>query len=173
MSRYDAVRIASLKPKQVLALAIPQFVGTRKVAPANMTTMWRLFEVVEKYKRSKATAGSSAPAHGEDKAAMALDSGAREVGPSKAAAGKAPATIGKKRKKTKDPNAPKRGLSAFMFFSAANRDKINKANPGCSFGDVGKFLGEAWAKADKAPYQKKADADKVRYEKEKAKYDKK
>merc|ERR1711865_555615 len=81
-----------------------------------------------------------------------------------------------KTKAKKDPNAPKRGLSAFMFFSTDKREDIKAANPGCSFGDVGKFLGEAWAKVDdkaKAKYQKQADNDKVRYEKEKAKYDKK
>ena len=80
------------------------------------------------------------------------------------------------KKAKKDPNAPKRGLSAFMFFSGDNREKIKKENEGCSFGEVGKYLGEAWAKVDaktKAKYEAMAAADKTRYEKEKAKYDKK
>jgi len=63
-----------------------------------------------------------------------------------------------------------------MFFSNDNRDKIKAENPGCSFGDVGKFIGLAWGKADattKAKYEKMAAADKVRYEKEMAKYNQK
>jgi len=78
-------------------------------------------------------------------------------------------------KKEKDPNAPKRALSAFMFFSQDNREKIKTENEGCSFGEVGKYLGEAWGKADKATkakYDKMAEKDKARYEKEKAKYNK-
>ena len=35
-----------------------------------------------------------------------------------------------KKKKKKDPNAPKKNLSAFMFFSNANRDKVKQDNPG-------------------------------------------
>lgn len=33
-----------------------------------------------------------------------------------------------------DPNAPKRGLSAYMFFANENRDKVREENPGISFG---------------------------------------
>ena len=88
-----------------------------------------------------------------------------------------PAKAGKPAKKEKkDPDAPKRGLSAFMFFSQDNREKIKAENEGCSFGEVGKYLGEAWGKADKATkakYEKKAEADKARYEKDMAKYKKK
>ena len=34
-----------------------------------------------------------------------------------------------------DPNAPKRGLSAYMFFANAKRDDVRKENPGISFGE--------------------------------------
>jgi len=33
-------------------------------------------------------------------------------------------------KRKKDPNAPKRGLSAYMFFANAQRDKVREENPG-------------------------------------------
>jgi len=33
-----------------------------------------------------------------------------------------------------DPNAPKRGLSAYMFFANAQRDNVREENPGISFG---------------------------------------
>ena len=91
------------------------------------------------------------------------------------AKGKKAAAPKKEGKAKKDPNAPKRGLSAFMFFSNDNREKIKKENPGCSFGEVGKYLGEAWSKADaktKKKYEEQAAKDKARYEKEMAKYKK-
>jgi len=76
-------------------------------------------------------------------------------------------------KKKKDPNAPKRGLSAYMFFANDQRDNVREENPGISFGQVGKVLGDRWkalSDKDKIPYEKKAQADKKRYEDEKAKY---
>ena len=92
-----------------------------------------------------------------------------------------------------DPNAPKRGLSAYMFFANDTRDKVRSDNPNmkfgkfprwttvdnananapCLLGEVGKVLGERWkalTDAQKAPYEKKAAADKKRYEEEKAAY---
>ena len=62
-----------------------------------------------------------------------------------------------------------------MFFSQEMRDKIKSDNPGCSFGEVGKYLGQAWGSADektKAKFEKLAAKDKERYEKEMAKYSK-
>lgn len=76
-------------------------------------------------------------------------------------------------KKKKDPNAPKRGLSAYMFFANEQRENVRAENPGIAFGQVGKVLGERWkALTDKQrqPYEAKAQADKKRYEDEKAAY---
>ena len=33
-----------------------------------------------------------------------------------------------------DPNAPKRGLSAYMFFANEQREKVREDNPGITFG---------------------------------------
>lgn len=79
----------------------------------------------------------------------------------------------KTNRKKKDPDAPKRSLSAYMFFANENRDVVRAENPGISFGQVGKLLGEKWKALDadeKSPYESKAAADKKRYEKEKAEY---
>lgn len=76
-------------------------------------------------------------------------------------------------RKKKDPNAPKRGLSAYMFFANDNREKVREENPGISFGQVGKMLGEKWkslSDSERRPYEEKAAADKKRYEEEKEKY---
>lgn len=74
--------------------------------------------------------------------------------------------VGVKTKK-KDPNMPKKGMSAFMFFSNENRNKIKEANPEMSFGEIGRKVGEAWkALSDKQRqvYVKKSVEDKKRYE---------
>ncbi|KAL9135699.1 MAG: hypothetical protein Q9175_003100 [Cornicularia normoerica] len=76
-------------------------------------------------------------------------------------------------KKKKDPNAPKRGLSAYMFFANEQRDNVREENPGISFGQVGKVLGERWKALNakqREPYEAKAKTDKQRYEDEKASY---
>ncbi|KAL8916940.1 MAG: hypothetical protein Q9208_008261 [Pyrenodesmia sp. 3 TL-2023] len=76
-------------------------------------------------------------------------------------------------KKKKDPNAPKRGLSAYMFFANDNRDSVREENPGITFGQVGKVLGEKWKALNatqRKPYEARAAADKERYESEKASY---
>ena len=35
-----------------------------------------------------------------------------------------------------DPNMPKRGLSAYMFFANDQRDKVREDNPGIKFGEL-------------------------------------
>ncbi|WVZ15664.1 hypothetical protein V8G54_013230 [Vigna mungo] len=75
----------------------------------------------------------------------------------------------KKQKKKKDPNAPKRAMSGFMFFSKLERENLKKTNPGISFTDVGRVLGEKWKKMsadEKEPYEAKAREDKKRYKDE-------
>ena len=42
----------------------------------------------------------------------------------------------KKAKKKKDPNAPKRALSAYMFFTNENRERIKGENPDAEFGQL-------------------------------------
>merc|ERR1711964_524284 len=67
-------------------------------------------------------------------------------------------------RKKKDPNQPKRGLSAYMFFANEQRDKVREDNPGIKFGEEWKSLNDK----QKEPYDAKAKADKQRYEEEKA-----
>ncbi|KAK5967362.1 High mobility group protein variant [Trichostrongylus colubriformis] len=75
----------------------------------------------------------------------------------------------KKGSKTKDPNAPKRAMSAFFFWMADNRERIKK--PGMGVADVAKAAGVEWGKVtDKSKWEKKAAEDKKRYESEMAAY---
>ena len=79
-----------------------------------------------------------------------------------------PASAGKT-KKVKDPNAPKKGMSAFMMFSNEQRNKIKADNPEATFGEIGRKVGEAWKALNdkqKAVYTKKAEEDKKRYDSE-------
>merc|ERR1712072_1424806 len=92
-------------------------------------------------------------------------------------AGKKPA-IGKngkpkKKKKAKDPNKPKRAMVAFMYFSIDQRPVMQRQNPTQKIADISKMLGAQWrsmSATQKAPYDKKAAADKKRYEKEMKSY---
>ena len=88
---------------------------------------------------------------------------------------------GKKKKKTseKDPNAPKRGRSAYILFCAAKREEAKE-----SLGDDAKGkevmarLGQMWTElkedesraSELAKYEKAATDDKARYEEEKIEY---
>jgi high mobility group protein B1 len=73
----------------------------------------------------------------------------------------------------KDPNAPKRSLSAFMFFSNAEQANVRQANPEFRLGETAKELGRRWAEVStelRAKYVEMAGKDKERYEKEKQEY---
>lgn len=79
----------------------------------------------------------------------------------------------KTQRRKKDPNAPKRALSSYMFFANENRDIVRSENPNVTFGQIGKLLGEKWkslSDEEKKPYDEKAAADKKRYESEKELY---
>lgn len=77
---------------------------------------------------------------------------------------------GGKKKKEKDPNAPKKPLSAFMHFSTLNRALIIQEKPELKFTGIAKESGHRWREVltpeDKARYQKLAEEDKARYAKE-------
>jgi hypothetical protein len=80
---------------------------------------------------------------------------------------------GGRKKRKKDPNAPKRPLSAFFLYCADERAAIKAVHPTHSVGEVAKELGEKWNKVTpevKAKYEAKAQADKARYEKAMAEY---
>lgn len=76
---------------------------------------------------------------------------------------------GQKKKRFKDPNAPKRPPSAFFLFCGDRRPKIKADHPGLSIGDTAKKLGEMWnslTPEEKQPYEKNAAKMKDKYDKE-------
>lgn len=98
-----------------------------------------------------------------------------------------PSTSQYRKKKPKDPNAPKKPLTAFIFFTNAKREEVvNNTNEELKrqapegqepqtikFKDVMKELGKLWktmSTADKAPYQAMANENKEQYRKAKEAY---
>ena len=73
-----------------------------------------------------------------------------------------------RKRKSKDPNQPKRPLSGFFFFCQYVRPTFRSEDPKATLGDLAKKLGAAWKKAsdaEKAEYEEMARKDKKRYEK--------
>ena len=69
---------------------------------------------------------------------------------------------------------PKRGLSAYMYYTADVRPKFKEENPDAKMTDLTKLMGAKWktlSDEDKAPYEEKAKEDKARYEKEKKEWE--
>ncbi|CAL4910045.1 unnamed protein product [Urochloa decumbens] len=79
----------------------------------------------------------------------------------------------KKAKRKKDPNAPKRAIVPFMYFSKAERANIKNSNPDLTTTEIAKKLGERWHKMtaeERQPYVEQSRVDKRRYEEESAAY---
>ncbi|KFV65028.1 FACT complex subunit SSRP1 [Dryobates pubescens] len=71
-------------------------------------------------------------------------------------------------KKGKDPNAPKRPMSAYMLWLNANRERIKSDHPGISITDLSKKAGELWkamSKEKKEEWDRKAEDARRDYEK--------
>ncbi|CCI45662.1 hypothetical protein ABG067_005126 [Albugo candida] len=76
-------------------------------------------------------------------------------------------------RRKKDKNAPKRALSAFMFFSNDIRDQVKKEMPELEFLQISTEIGKRWKQCkpeDRKPYEELAEADKKRYQEEKEDY---
>jgi hypothetical protein len=73
-------------------------------------------------------------------------------------------------KKVKDPNAPKRGKSSYIYFCVETREDIKESNPDMSAKDIIKELGRVWREdvtdKEKSRYTKMSAIDKVRYQRE-------
>ena len=76
----------------------------------------------------------------------------------------------KDRKVKKDPNAPKRGKTSYIFFCIEQRPEIKKANPELDAKSITKELGRMWREEldekSKAKYIQLAKDDNIRYKEE-------
>lgn len=76
---------------------------------------------------------------------------------------------GPRKKKKKDPNAPKRNMSAFFLYSNDIRPTVKLQNPDAKFGDIAKIISrqyKALSEKELAVYNKKAAEDKERYQRQ-------
>lgn len=77
-------------------------------------------------------------------------------------------------KKLKDPNAPKRGKSAFFYFCDQNRSATKTSHPNLQNHEISKQMAANWeslSEAEKKPFMDLANADKARYSSEKEKFE--
>jgi hypothetical protein len=84
--------------------------------------------------------------------------------------------IGDSDKPSKDPNAPKRGKSAYLFYCQDVRDNVvSELGDGVKTTEITRELGRRWNEIKDNPkkvakYNKLAEEDKARYEKAKSEY---
>ena len=84
-----------------------------------------------------------------------------------------PKKVSSKEKKLKDPNAPKRPKSSYLFFCDEMRAQVKSDNPEFKAVDVTKELGRQWkelGEEEKKPFEKKAKKAKKNYESEMESY---
>ncbi|KAM3582592.1 hypothetical protein VKS41_005236 [Umbelopsis sp. WA50703] len=82
---------------------------------------------------------------------------------------------GRKKKRHKNPTAPKHPMSGFLFYLSAVRPKIAQQYPGSTVGPISKLIAQQWRDMDvkdREPWNKKADDDKKRYAREMREYSK-
>ena len=78
-----------------------------------------------------------------------------------------------KTKPMKDPNLPKRAISAYTAFCQENRDKIKASHPDFKLAEMSKELAKQWGELkpeDKHHYEKISENDKDRYQNEMIQY---
>jgi high mobility group protein B2 len=77
------------------------------------------------------------------------------------------------KKAPRDPNAPKRNMSAYLLYQNAMRDTFKAQNPGMTFGQLAKYTSAMYAELspeEKEAWVARAEADKARYLLELASY---
>jgi len=80
---------------------------------------------------------------------------------------------GRKGKPEKDPNAPKRNMSAYLLYQNAMREQFKRENPGMTFGQLAKYTSHMYKNLtpeEKATWEARAAQDKARYNAEIAAY---
>jgi len=88
--------------------------------------------------------------------------------------GKLKKPTARKTKAKKDPDAPKRNSSAYIYYGKKRRPEAKAENPDLTFGELTKLIAKEWkdlSDKKKKPFVAKAEADKTRYMKEKEEYE--
>jgi len=70
------------------------------------------------------------------------------------------------KKNQRDPNAPKRNMSAYLLYQNAMREQFKALNPGMTFGQLAKYTSAMYSELpppEKESWSARAEADKERY----------
>jgi len=81
-----------------------------------------------------------------------------------------------KKKRKKDPNAPKKPTTAYAFYLKDRKNEFQAQNPGMKYPEITKLISAAWKALDndaKKPYTEKYGDDRKRYQKQLENYEKK
>lgn len=76
---------------------------------------------------------------------------------------KAPRRPRASKKAFKDPNAPKKAMTSFLWFCDEMRPIVRNAHPTLTIGETAKILGHMWKDTDKSKYEAIAARDKERF----------
>jgi len=79
----------------------------------------------------------------------------------------------KSKKKKKDPNAPKKGMSAYLHYGQSVREKVKGEHQSARSADLMQIIGKMWKELtedQKQPFFELAKRDRERYEVDKANY---
>ena len=80
----------------------------------------------------------------------------------------------KKGKRAKDSNAPKQNLSSYFHYAKSVHNDVKASQPNLTVGGIAKIVSANWKELtaqERAHWEKKAEEDKVRYQKELAEYE--
>ncbi|CAF0748576.1 unnamed protein product [Adineta ricciae] len=76
-------------------------------------------------------------------------------------------------KRSRNPNAPKRGKTAWNLFFTEHRDDVKKENPALNIHEIQKKISEMWQQCNeetKHQYLKQQQANQIEYEEKLARY---
>ena len=74
-----------------------------------------------------------------------------------------------KKNSRRDPNKPKRAMTAYLHFCDAHRGSVKAENSDKDSKEILKILADMWKETDedaRMPFRKQADADRERYDQE-------
>jgi hypothetical protein len=80
----------------------------------------------------------------------------------------------KSKRAKKDPNAPKRFLTAYFYYLQSIRSELKREFPEAKVTEIARIGGERWrslSESEKAPFLRMSEKDKQRYEREMSNYD--
>jgi len=134
-----------------------------KATSAEDMEQYNELAATDKARYQKAMEGYTPPSESSDS-----DSYSDSINRDTATAKKRKLALKKKNNRNKkDPNAPKKPLSSYMFFNKHMRAKLKEKNPSLTFGELGALVGKEFKALDDdqlGEYKKMNEDDKVRYQ---------